>query len=226
MFEAACTWMMSFVSTDKNEQLIRSTQTLHHYVHRYFSITNKLLNIINTHFGESFSLVKADDSKSIKANCAIVRDAMCTIHEISKKKEKNILKIIEPDLYDKIAFAVVSLEEKAAVIRDFHADKMAVFGNILLPLVAIHLAKSELENVKPPTEEHDLPVLSLNLGDLLKSSESIAKLLSERGSRRTNLSEAKQLVEDAISILKPPCDSYDAIARKVKAYVKIISENI
>lgn len=218
--------MLSFFSTDKNEQLIRSTQTLHHYVNRYFTITNRLLNIINAHFGENFSSVIADENKSIKENCAIVRDAMCTIIGVSKREEKHILKIIEPDLYDKIAFTGVSLKDKAAVIRDFHEDKLGVFGNIYLPLVAIQLAKSELENVKPPTEDLDLPILSFKLGDLVKSSESITKLLCERESRKINLSEAVQLVEDSISILKPPCDAYDDIAGEVEAYVKIILENI
>lgn len=216
----------SFISTDKTEQLIRSTQTLHHYVNRYFTITNSLLNIINTHFGESYSSVSADESTSIKDNCAVVRDAMSMILEVSKRKQKQILKIIDPDVYDKIAFTGVSLKDKAAVIRDFHADKMGVFGNIFLPLVAIQLARSELENVKPPIEEHDLPILSLNLGDLVKSSKSITKLLCEQESRQINLSEATQLVEDAISILKPPCDAYSHIAGEVQAYIKIISENI
>ncbi|XP_016403063.1 single-pass membrane and coiled-coil domain-containing protein 3-like [Sinocyclocheilus rhinocerous] len=217
--------MWSLVSSDKNEQLIRSTQTLHHYVNRYFTITNRLLIIINTHFGESYSSVSADESKSIKDNCAIVREAMSMILEVSRRKEKQIRKIIEPDIYDKIAFTGVSLKDKAAVIRDFHADKLGVFGNICLPLVAIQLAKSELENVKPPTEEHDLPILSLKLGDLVKSSKSIAKLLCEQR-QQTDLSEATQLVEDGISILKPPCDAYSHIAGEVQACVKIISENI
>ncbi len=218
--------MWSFISTDDTEQLIRSTQTLHHYVNRYFTITNSLLKIINTHFGESYSSVSADESTSIKDNCAVVRDAMSMILEVSKRKQKQILKIIDPDVYDKIAFTGVSLKDKAAVIRDFHADKMGVFGNIFLPLVAIQLARSELENMKPPIEEHDLPILSLKLGDLVKSSKSITKLLCEQESRQINLGEATQLVEDAISILKPPCDAYDRIAGEVEAYIKIISETI
>ncbi|XP_058632067.1 uncharacterized protein LOC131540826 [Onychostoma macrolepis] len=131
---AKASGIWSFITTDKNEQLIRSTQTLHHYVNRYFTITNTLLNIINTHFGESYSSVSADESKSIKDNCTIVRDAMSMILEVSKRKEKQILKIIDPGVYDKIAFAGVSLKDKAAVIRDFHADKLGVFGNIFLPL--------------------------------------------------------------------------------------------
>lgn len=218
--------MWSLVSTDENEQLIRSTQTLHHYVNRYFTITNRLLIIINTHFGENYSSVSADESKSIKDNCALVRETMSMILEVSKREEKKILKIIDPDLYDKIAFTGVSLKDKAAAIRDFHADKLGVFGNVFLPLVAIQLAKSDLENVKPPTEEHDLPILSLKLGDLVKSSRSITKLLCEQRSQQTDLSEDTQLVEDAISVLKPPCDAYSHIAGEVQACVKVISENI
>ncbi|KAK2910792.1 hypothetical protein Q8A67_002925 [Cirrhinus molitorella] len=189
----------------------------------YFTITNDLLNIINTHFGENYSLISADESKSIKENCAIVREAMSIILELSKREEKKIRGIIEPDIYDKIAFTGVPLKDKAALIKNFHADQLGVFGSVLLPLVAIQLARSDLEIVKPPNEDLDLPVLSLKLGDLLKSSKSITKLLCEQGNQQTNHT---QIVEDAISVLKPLCDAYNRIAGGVQAYVGIVSENI
>ncbi|KAL1273535.1 hypothetical protein QQF64_026349 [Cirrhinus molitorella] len=220
---ATASRIRSFISSDNNEQLIRSTQSLHHCVNRYFTITNDLLNIINTHFGENYSLISADESKSIKENCAIVREAMSIILELSKREEKKIRGIIEPDIYDKIAFTGVPLKDKAALIKNFHADQLGVFGSVLLPLVAIQLARSDLEIVKPPNEELDLPVLSLKLGDLLKSSKSITKLLFERESQQTNHT---QIVEDAISVLKPLCDAYNHIAGEVQAYVGIVSENI
>ncbi|XP_043085614.1 uncharacterized protein LOC122332375 [Puntigrus tetrazona] len=218
--------MCSLVSADKTEALVRSTQSLHHCVTRYFTITNRLLDIINTHFGENFSSVSADEGKSIIYNCAVVRDAMTAILEVSKRKNNQILKLIDPGVYDQIAFAGLSPKDKSAVLRNFHEEKLGVFGNVFLPLVAIQLSRSELENVKPPTEEHDLPALALNLGDLVKSSKSVAKLLRERESPGTELGEATQLVEDAVSVMKPLCDAYEDIAADVEAYVKIISHNI
>ncbi|ROL51225.1 Retrotransposon Gag-like protein 6 [Anabarilius grahami] len=212
----------------KKEDLIRRTQTLHHCVHKYFSITNRLLEILNTHLNQSPSpAVSADESESIEKNCARLRDVMHMITEVSEREDRHVRKSIEPAVYQQIALSGVSLKDKAAVIKDLHQDTLGLLGNVFGPLVTVHLANSDLGSVMPPVELHESkPVLSLALGDLVQSSARITEHLCEPGNQQKSLNEALQLVEDALSVLKPLCDSYNDILSDLEAYVTIVSGNI
>ncbi|KAL1250899.1 hypothetical protein QQF64_018695 [Cirrhinus molitorella] len=210
----------------KKEELIRSTQTLHHYVHKYFNITNRLLEILSTHLNQSPSpAVVANESESIEKNCARVRDVMRLILDVSEKEDKHVRQSTEPALYEQIAFSGASLRDKAAVVKDLHQKTMGLLGNIFGPVVAVRLANSALGSVMPPVEQNEFqPVLSFTLEDLMQSSAKISVLLCRSG--ENSLDEALQLVEDALSVLKTPCDSYNDILCEVEAYVTIISENM
>ncbi|ROI37403.1 hypothetical protein DPX16_5085 [Anabarilius grahami] len=209
----------------KKEELIRSTQTLHHYVLNYFNITNRLLEILNTHLNQSPSpAVKANERESIEENFARVRDVMYQILDVSEKENKHVQKE-KPDLYNQITFSGVSLKDKAELIKDLHQKTMGLLGNVCGPVVAVRLANSVLGSVMPPVKQNEpQPVLSLALGDLVQSSARITELLC--GSGEKSLDEAVQLVEEALSVLKPLCDSYNDILSEVEAYVSIISENM
>ncbi|KAL0195213.1 hypothetical protein M9458_008785, partial [Cirrhinus mrigala] len=212
----------------KKEKLIRSTQTLHHYVHKYFNITNRLLVIFNTHLEQSPSpAVSADECESIEKNCTRVRDVMHLILDASEREDKHVCKSIEPALYDQIALSGVLQKVKAAVIKDLHQETLGLLGNVFGPLVTVQLANSDLGSVMPPVEQGELQsVLSLALGELVQSSARISELLCKQGNQQRSLDEAIVLVEDVLSVLKPPCDSYSDILSEVEAYVTIISENI
>ncbi|RXN04044.1 single-pass membrane and coiled-coil domain-containing 3-like protein [Labeo rohita] len=222
--------LSSFAKKDelKKEELIRSTQTLHHYVHKYFNITNRLLVIFNTHLEQSPSpAVSADESESIEKNCTRVRDVMRLILDVSEREDKHVRKSIEPALYDQIALCGVPQKVKAAVIKDLHQETLGLLGNVFGPLVTVRLANSDLESVMPPVEQCELQsVLPLALGELVQSSARISELLCKQGNQQRSLDEAIVLVEDVLSVLKPPCDSYNDILSEVEAYVTIISENI
>jgi len=212
----------------KKEDLIRRTQTLHHYVHRYFNITNRLLEILDTHLNQSPSPeISADERVSIEENFARVRDAMHMIIELSQREDKHVRKSLEPALYQQIAFSGVSLKEKAAMIKNLHQDTLGLLGNVFGPLVTVQLAHSDLGSVMPPAELHESqPVQSLALGDLVQHRARITKLLCGPGKQQKSLDEALELVEDALSVLQPLCDSYNDILSEVEAYVTIISENM
>ncbi|XP_043085175.1 uncharacterized protein LOC122331729 isoform X2 [Puntigrus tetrazona] len=209
----------------KKGELIRSTQSLHHYVHKYFTITKRLLEILNTHLNQSpCPAVEANEGESIEKNCARVRDVMCLILDVSEKENKHVQKE-KHDLYEKITFSGASLKEKAVMIKDLHQKTMGLLGNVFGPVVAVRLANSDLRNVMPPVEQHEFQaVLSLALGDLVQSSARITELLCRSGEK--SLNEAVQLVEDVLSVLKMPCDSYNDILCEVEAYITILSENM
>ncbi|XP_067283492.1 single-pass membrane and coiled-coil domain-containing protein 3-like [Pseudorasbora parva] len=210
----------------KKEELIRRTQTLHHYVHKYYHITNRLLDILNTHLNQSPSpAVEADERVSIEKNCTRVRDVMHMIDELSQREDRHVRKSIDPALYQQIALSGVSPKDKAAVIKDLHQDTLGLLGNVFGPLVTVQLAHSVLGSVMPPVEQ-DKAILSLALGDLVQSRPRIPELLCGPGNQQKSLHEALGLVEDALSVLKPPCDSYNDILSEVEAYITIISENI
>ncbi|XP_056591468.1 single-pass membrane and coiled-coil domain-containing protein 3-like isoform X2 [Triplophysa dalaica] len=209
---------------EKKEELIRSMQSLHHYVHKYFSITSKLLEFLNTHMEQNICpAVSVNDNESIEQNCGRVREVMLQIVDVCEREDRHVHKSIEPDLYEKIAFSVVSLKDKVTVIKELHENTMGILGNVFCPFVIIKLVRSDLRNVMPPADElKSLPVSSFVLGDLVRSSEYIPKLLN----KEKTFVEAVQLVQDLLSILKPPCDSYCDILSELQAYVTIISENI
>ncbi|XP_051539544.1 uncharacterized protein LOC127432469 isoform X1 [Myxocyprinus asiaticus] len=219
--------IMSYFSGSKKEELIRSTQTLQHYVHKYFTITSRLLEILSTHLEENITPVSANECESIGENCARVRDVMRMILEVSERKDKHVHKSIESALYEKITFSGASLKDKAAIIKDLHQKNMGLLGNTCGPLVTVQLAKSDLGNVMPPVEHQEFqPVLTLALGDLTQRSKRITELLCGTECQQKSLNKAIQLVKDAVTVLKPPCDSYDDIVCEVEAYVTIISEHI
>ncbi|XP_073669604.1 uncharacterized protein [Paramisgurnus dabryanus] len=211
------------------EELIRSTQSLHHYIHKYFNITNRLSAILNTQMNQNnLPAVSANDSESIEQNCVRVRQVMSQILGLCEREDKRVQKSVEPALYEKIAFSVGSLEEKATVLKDLQDEKMGVLGNVFCPVVTVQLARSNLTNVMPPVELlKSQPVSSfVLLGDLEQSSKTITKLLCGSQNHQKNLDEGIQLMQDLLSILKPPCDSYNDILCEVEAYVKIISKKM
>ncbi|XP_057202524.1 uncharacterized protein LOC130561906 [Triplophysa rosa] len=221
-------WVLNREEVSKKEELIRSTQSLHHYVHKYFDITNRLLEILNTHMEQNVSpAVLPNENESIEHNCARVREVMHLVIDVCEKQDKKCKKS-DPVLYDKIAFSVASLKDKAKVIKELHENTMGLLGNLLCPLVTIHLAKSNLESVMPPVEQ--LKSLksspSFVLGDLEQSSKRITKLLCGPQNQQKTLDEVVLLVQGLLSILRTPCDSYNAILSRVEAYVTIISERI
>ncbi|XP_057186833.1 single-pass membrane and coiled-coil domain-containing protein 3-like [Triplophysa rosa] len=220
-------WILGKNDKEKKEELIRSTQSLHHYVHKYFSITNRLLEILNTHMERNICpAVSANENESIEQNCARMREVMCQIVDVCEREEKHC-KSIAPDLYEKIAFSMVSLKDKVTVIKELHENTMGIMGNVLCPLVTIQLARSDLKKVMPPIEElKSQSDSSFVLGDLVQSSKNITKLLCKAENQEKTLDEAVQLVQDLLSILKPPCDSYSDVLSEVQANVNIISENI
>ncbi|XP_042588007.1 uncharacterized protein LOC122138640 [Cyprinus carpio] len=216
-----------FGDKKKEEELIRSAQRLHHYLHKYYTITNKALGILNTHLDEQISSVSAKESEGIEESCVRVSQVMSEISHIAERRDRHVHKSIEPALYDKIAFSGVSLKEKAAVVKELNESTLGLLGTICGPLVAVLLAKSEVGNVAPPVEQlKGLPLCSLTLGDLVQSSDKLTKLLSTSGSQRISLDEAIQLLEETLSVLKPPCDAYDDIVSEVQAYVTLVTENI
>ncbi|CAM4639735.1 unnamed protein product [Leuciscus chuanchicus] len=187
-----------------------------------------LLEVLNIHFilESPLPAVEANESQSIEQNCARVSDAMRLILDVSEKENKHVQKEGH-DLYNQIAFSGVSLKDKAALIKDLHQKTMGLLGNIFGPVVAVRLANSDLGSVMPPVEQKKIqPVLSFALGDLVQSSARIIELLCEPGNQQKSLDEAVELVEDAVSVLKPPCDSYNDILSEVEAYITIISENM
>ncbi|RXN13683.1 single-pass membrane and coiled-coil domain-containing 3-like protein [Labeo rohita] len=146
---------------------------------------------------------------------------------ITEREDKYVRKSIEPALYDQIALSGVSKKVKAAVIKDLHQETLGLLGNVFGPLITVRLASSDLESVMPPVKQCELQsVLSLALGELVQSSARISELLCKQGNQQRSLDEAIVLVEDVLSVLKPPCDSYNDILSEVEAYVTIISENI
>ncbi|XP_055073881.2 uncharacterized protein [Misgurnus anguillicaudatus] len=222
-------WLFGKEDEYKKEELIRSTQSLHHYIHKYFNITNRLSEILNTQMYQNIlPAVSANDSESIEQNCVRVRRVMSQILDICEREDKHVQKSLEPALYEKIAFSVGSLEEKAAVLKDLHDKTMGVLGKIVCPLFTVQLARSNLRDVMPPVELlKSQPVSSfVLLGDLEQSSKTIIKLLCGSQNHQTSLDEAIQLMQDLLSILRPPCDFYNDILCEVEAYVKIISKKM
>ncbi|KAI2647686.1 Single-pass membrane and coiled-coil domain-containing protein 3 [Labeo rohita] len=202
----------------KKEELIRSTQTLHHYVHKYFSITNRLLEILNAHLNQSPSdAIEPNESESIEKNCARVRNVMQAILDLSESENKHVQKE-KHDLYSLITTSEMSLEDKAKQIKDLNQKTMGTLGEMFGPVVVVRLANSDLMNAMPPVESRES--LLLTPGDLVQSSAKITKLLSKPES----LDDALQLVQDALFALTERCDSYNDILCEVEAYVAILSE--
>lgn len=220
-------WISNRDGESKKEELIRSTQSLHHYVHKYFDITNRLLEILNTHMEQNISTaVLPNENESIEQNCARVKKVMYLILDVCEQQDKKCRKS-DPALYDKLAFSVASLNDKAKVIKELHENTMGLLGDLFCPFVTIYLAKSHLESVMPPVEQlKSLSSPSFVLGDLQQSSKRITKLLCGPQNQQKTLDEAVLLVQDLLSILRTPCDSYNAILCRVEAYVTIISEKI
>ncbi|XP_065115833.1 uncharacterized protein [Paramisgurnus dabryanus] len=221
-------WLFGKEDEYLKEELIRSTQSLHHYIHKYFNITNRLSAILNTQMYQNIPAVSANKSESIEQNCVRVRQVMSQILGLCEREDKRVQKSVEPAHYEKIAFSVGSLEEKATVIKDLQDEKMGVLGNVYGPLVTVQLARSNLMDVMPPVELlKSQPVSSfVLLGNLEQSSKTITKLLCGSQNHQTSLDEAIQLMQDLLSILRPPCDSYNDILCEVEAYVKIISKKM
>nr|XP_055073964.1 uncharacterized protein LOC129453651 [Misgurnus anguillicaudatus] len=233
VFQNGTTRMRSWFCAKEDEylkeELIRSTQSLHHYIHKYFNITNRLLEILNTQMYQNIlPAVSANDSESIEQNCVRVRYVMSQILGLCEREDKRVQKGTKSTLYEKIAFSVGSLEEKAAVLKDVHDETMGVLGNVFCPVVTFQLARSNLTDVMPPVELLKSQHVSsfVLLGDLEQSSKTITKLLCGSQNHQTSLDEAIQLMQDLLSILRPPCDSYNDILCEVEAYVKIISKKM
>ncbi|XP_074794645.1 uncharacterized protein LOC141977184 isoform X2 [Natator depressus] len=104
------------------------------------------------------------------------RHRRCTQEQTDRHVQKNTSR----DLYARMASPHTSLQEKGAIVRDFHQATLGIFGSVGGPVVAVLLRNASLsERLEAALQEAEAsPVLRLPMDALRRSSEEIARAVS------------------------------------------------
>ncbi|KAG6922545.1 hypothetical protein G0U57_002083 [Chelydra serpentina] len=174
--------MLSLFSGVEREQkrLIRASQSLHDYTHRYFSATNAVLGILNQHLYTEFTPIKVRENLSLHQNFTFLMNRVQEIHAAVELTDRHVQKNISRPLYDKITLYHTSLQEIGVIIRDFHMASMGIFGSICGPITSVLLRHGNLpENLESAVQLLKAsPVLTLQVANLLLSCSEIAMAIS------------------------------------------------
>lgn len=170
-----------FYGTDRERQrLVRVSQALHDSLQGCILATRTLLHLLSQHLDTSVDLESVGGDVPVGQSLEHLLWAAREIHAAAEQTDRHVQKNISRELYTRLASPYSSLQEKAAIVRDFHQATMGIFGSVGGPVVAVVLRNAGLpERLEAALREAEAsPVLRLPVNDLLLGSEEIARALS------------------------------------------------
>ncbi|XP_065429703.1 uncharacterized protein LOC135976673 [Chrysemys picta bellii] len=164
----------------ERERLVRASQSLHDSLEGCISATHALLRMLNQHLDTSVSLEPVGGSVGVGENLECLLQAVWEMHAAAEQTDRHVRKNTSRDLYARMASPHTSLQEKGAIVRDFHQATMGIFGSVGGPMAAVLLQNAGLpERLEAALRGlEDSPVLRLPMDTLRRSSEDIAKAVS------------------------------------------------
>ncbi|XP_065420721.1 uncharacterized protein LOC101949638 isoform X3 [Chrysemys picta bellii] len=164
----------------ERERLVRARQSLLDSLEGCISGTHALLRILNQHLDTSVSLEPVGGSVGVGESLERLLRAAWEMHAAAEQTDRHMRKNTSRDLYARMASPHTSLQEKGAIVRDFHQATMGIFGSVGGPMVAVLLQNAGLpERLEVALRELEAsPVLHLPMDALRQSSEEIARAVS------------------------------------------------
>ncbi|TFJ96197.1 dihydroorotate oxidase [Platysternon megacephalum] len=173
--------MLSLFSGTESERqrLVHAGQSLHDSLQGCISSTHTLLRILNQHLDTSVSLELVGGSVGVGENLEHLLRAAWDIYAAAEQTDRHVRKNASRDLYARMVSPHTSLQEKGAIVRDFHQATMGIFGSVGGPVVAVLLRNAGLpERLEAALQEVEAsPVLHLPM-DALRQSSEIARAVS------------------------------------------------
>ncbi|XP_074794851.1 uncharacterized protein LOC141977327 [Natator depressus] len=139
-----------------------------------------LLCILNQHLDTSVPLNPVGGDVGVGENLERPLRAAWDIHAVVEQTDRHVWKNSSRELYARMASPHTSLQEKGAIVRDFHQATLGIFGSVGGPVVAVLLRNAGLpERLEAALREAEAsPVLRLPMDALRRSSEEIARAVS------------------------------------------------
>ncbi|XP_044847184.1 uncharacterized protein LOC123351698 [Mauremys mutica] len=162
------------------ERLVRASQSLLDSLEGCISATQALLGLLNQHLNTSVSLEPVGGSVGVGESLERLLRAAREMHAAAEQTDRHVRKNASRDLYARMASPHTPLQEKGAIVRDFHQATMGIFGSVGGPVVAVLLQNAGLpERLEAALREAEAsPVLRLPMDALLRSTEEIARAVS------------------------------------------------
>ncbi|XP_037738812.1 uncharacterized protein LOC119564116 [Chelonia mydas] len=170
-----------FFSTEsERERLMRASQSLLGSLQGCILATRPLLCILTQHLDTSVPLDPVGGDVSVGENLERLLRAAQEMHATAEQMDRHVQKNTSRDLYAHMASPHTSLQEKGAIVRDFHQATLGIFGSVGGPVVAVLLRNAGLpERLEAALREAEAsPVLRLPMDALRRSSEEIARAVS------------------------------------------------
>ncbi|CAM4678241.1 unnamed protein product [Lepidochelys olivacea] len=164
----------------ERERLVRASQSLLDSLQGCISATRMLLRILTQHLDTSVSLEPVGGDVDVGENLEHLLRAAQEMHATAEQTDRHVQKNTSRDLYARMASPHTSLQEKGAIVRNFHQATLGIFGSVGGPVVAVLLRNAGLpERLEAALREAEAsPVLRLPMDALRRSSEEIARAVS------------------------------------------------
>ncbi|TFJ96201.1 putative G-protein coupled receptor 97 [Platysternon megacephalum] len=126
--------MLSLFSGTESERqrLVRAGRSPHDSLQGCISSTHALLRL-NQHLDTSVSLEPVGGRVCVEENLERLLWTAREMHAAAEQTDKHVRKNASRDMYARMASPHTSLQEKGAIVRDFHQATMGIFDNISLP---------------------------------------------------------------------------------------------
>ncbi|XP_065420751.1 uncharacterized protein LOC135974972 [Chrysemys picta bellii] len=128
----------------ERERLVRASQSLLDSLEGCILATHALLRILNQHLDTSVSLEPVGGSVGVGESLERLLWAAWEMHAAAEQTDRHVRKNTSRDLYARMASPHTSLQEKGAIVRDFHQATMGIFGSVGGPMVAVLLQNAGL----------------------------------------------------------------------------------
>nr|XP_014425852.1 uncharacterized protein LOC106731549 [Pelodiscus sinensis] len=213
-----------FYGTDRERQrLVRVSQALHDSLQGCILATRTLLHLLSQHLDTSVGLESVGGDVPVGQSLEHLLWAAREIHAAAEQTDRHVQKNISRELYTRLASPYSSLQEKAAIVRDFHQATMGIFGSVGGPVVAVVLRKgADAPPGAPPAgPPQSSPVSGTGLVQTLQGylPEAVT------GCRARNaVMAATGHLEEARQALAPACKSFQLLAVEAEVYVGLIAE--
>nr|XP_055073969.1 single-pass membrane and coiled-coil domain-containing protein 3-like [Misgurnus anguillicaudatus] len=204
------------------ETLIRKSQEIAELMKNNFRATNQLIDVLQKHLGLHFNKISLNERATVKANCDVLIQRIREIQDQLEKIDKELMKKLEPDLYEKLKKINLSIPERAKVSGILREIQFGVaFSAISLVVGWLFQMIPTLASITGTCGVIALGLLGcVVFGVLLMGIDMIFQAILG-GIERDRLKQALIEYEDALEDFRPASEKYQDSIIEVKLTIQL-----
>ncbi|XP_055073969.2 single-pass membrane and coiled-coil domain-containing protein 3-like [Misgurnus anguillicaudatus] len=204
------------------ETLIRRSQEIAELMKNNFRVTNQLIDVLQKYLGLHFSPITLNERATVKANCDVFIQRIREIQSQLEKIDKELMKMLEPDLYEKLKRKDLSIPERANVSGILREIQFGVaFSAISLVVGSLFQMIPTLASIAGTCLVIATGLLAgVVFGVLLMGINMIIQAILA-SYERDRLKQALKEYEDALKDFRPASEKYQDSIIEVKLTIQL-----